>query len=47
MENDGGVIWCYSCKHRGGGEYDPYCENYCGDAWNGYEPDDEETEEEE
>ena len=36
-------IWCYTCKHNStvAGEYDPYCEKNCGDAWNGYEPNNE------
>ena len=46
---EGGTIWCYTCKHRrqnASEEYDPYCEKYCGDAWQGYEREDDEEPEE-
>ena len=44
--NDNGTIRCYTCKHRHhiAGDYDPYCEANCGDAWQGYEADDEDGE---
>ena len=36
---DDSIIRCYTCKHRRhiSGDYDPYCEANCGDAWQGYE----------
>ena len=42
MSNNG-TIRCYTCKHRCSvcGEYNPYCEENCGDAWQGYEPEED------
>ena len=42
--SDNGTIRCYTCAHRHYTDvhgYNPYCESNCGDAWQGYEAEEE------